>query len=463
MEKSKEEKKQDEINEVNIDKSRSSKKQKIAFLISLILLIATFVSVVKLGDFINKPKTLFNATVESVFNEFNSAMTTISNNKYYILFNKNTLSIKTDANVNLKALSDNKDDLLLEEKFKDTKFDITTEVDRKNSYINMNMNIKKGNDKLTDILYVKKDLESYLKIDKVLNEFYLLSDIDIDYSSFDANKNIVLSDIIKENLLSRIENEEFRTGVKELYVDNKKYDCKESTYIFNGDEIKLLLKDIIADIDKDASMKKYLSSLFRIDNKNLINKLNEKVDKLKLDKDSTVSFSAYTQKGNDQIISFVIKDTSKSVFSKITISKSSNYSLIDYQADEDTFTVEVKTKNDIKNVKYIDTKHKIELDIDNKNSGSVIIRDSKTDDEELKGKFTLDVSKKLDTVNLKFDVFFTSNMESKKNVGIKSISTISKIKEYKEVDLSNYDKKNVLKNEGAEKIYKDVLNIIKNS
>ena len=75
-----------EKKETNNDfEERANRRHKILFVTSLIVLIITFISVFKLSSYINEPKTLFNATVEEVFNDFNSSMSNISNNKFYML------------------------------------------------------------------------------------------------------------------------------------------------------------------------------------------------------------------------------------------------------------------------------------------------------------------------------------------------------------------------------------------
>ena len=439
--------------EENSDIERQNRKRRVILIVILVLLVSTFISVFKLSNFITKPKTLFDATIESVFSDYNTLMNDINNNKFYLLFSKNKIKVESAVVVKSSSLEDKE----LEEKLKTIKFSGNTLVDRKNSYANISLDIQKDNETLTNISYVKRDYETFLKVDKLMNNFFLLDEIGQDYSQFDANKNIMLSDIIKQKLSSNIENDKFKTSEKEVYINNKKYDCKVSAYTFDGSTLKDIYNSIVDEIDKNEDLKLYLSRMYKMDKKKVIKLLRQKYDDFGLKSEDTITLSSYTQKGNDQIVSLVVDTSNKKIFKKFFINKSDNYMLIDYQADKDTFTIEFKNK-DKKVINYSDTNKKISLILNEDDSGYIDIIDPKTDERILKGDFEYKVSDTLEKVNLKLDVKLVN--EDKEKITINSTSIISKVDDIN-LTKPKYDKK--LSEKSMDKLYDDVIKIIKKS
>ena len=445
------------------NKTNSSKRYRITFIICVLLLCATIISVFKLSDFINKPNTLFKATVDEVFDDFNKTMTTINNNRLYTIIDKNKVNIDTNLNVEYKTKTESNKEL--EEKIKDVSFKMNTQFDKKLNYMISSLSLTKKEEPLTTINYIKNNNLYYLKIDKVLDKYIELDNSSIDFSQINANENILFGDIVKGSFSDVIKDERFQKSEKVLYVNNKKFDCNVSAYTFNGVEIQTLLEDIKQRIKDNKNTLSYLSKLYNLNEKDFLSKLDNKIKDLNLSEKDQITFSSYTEKGNDQIISFVIETNTDKLFKKFTYSKASGYSLIDYQSKTDTFTVEVKTKNDKEIIKYQDTVNTIILEVKsilNKYKGTVTIIDSKTRESKVNGNFNYEVNNKINSINLDLSLnLYTDSFND--NYVVNSKSVITKTDEIKKMDVKDFDKKTSLTGEDLDKLYKKTLDIIKKS
>ena len=445
------------------NKTNSSKRYRITFIICVLLLCATIISVFKLSDFINKPNTLFKATVDEVFDDFNKTMTTINNNRLYTIIDKNKVNIDTNLNVEYKTKTESNKEL--EEKIKDVSFKMNTQFDKKLNYMISSLSLTKKEEPLTTINYIKNNNLYYLKIDKVLDKYIELDNSSIDFSQINANENILFGDIVKGSFSDIIKDERFQKSEKVLYVNNKKFDCNVSAYTFNGKEIQTLLEDIKQRIKDNKNTLSYLSKLYNINEKDFLSKLDNKIKDLNLSEKDQITFSSYTEKSNDQIISFVIETNTDKLFKKFTYSKASGYSLIDYQSKTDTFTVEVKTKNDKEIIKYQDTVNTIILEVKsilNKYKGTVTIIDSKTRESKVNGNFNYEVNNKINSINLDLSLnLYTDSFND--NYVVNSKSVITKTDEIKKMDVKDFDKKTSLTGEDLDKLYKKTLDIIKKS
>ena len=441
----------------------NQKKYKIVFLISIILLCVTFISVFKLSDFINKPHVLFKATVDEVFDDFNSLMDTINNNRLYTIIDKNKVNIDTEFNVEYNTKNNSNKEL--ENKIKDVSFKMNTKFDKKLNYLISSLSLYKNDDELTNINYIKNNNLYYLKIDKVLDKYIELDNSSIDFSQINANQNILIGDIIKTSFNKIIKDEKFNKSEKVLYVNNIKYDCNVSEYTFNGEQFNTLLKDIELNIKDNKTTLSYLASLYNLKEKEFIKKFDKKISDLNLSKEDQITFSSFTQKNNDQIISFVITTNTDKLFKKFTYSKSSNYSLIDYQSKTDTFTVETKKNNEKMLVKYQDTKNTIILEIKSlvkKYSGTINIIDSKTKESKVSGNYNYEVDNKINSINLDLSLnVYTDSFNE--NYKVDSNSVITKIKDISKIEVRDADKKDSLTDKDIEKLYSKVLDIIKKS
>lgn len=400
----------------------------------LVVLLVAFISifgVFKLLDFLNKPKTLFYATVESVYSDLNSLMGKLKNDRIYGLLLSNTNEI--NANLTLNIDNPKRRFEKVSKVLNTMSYSAKIDIDAENKYLGGELSFKSGTDERLKASFIDEDYSRLLNVPGVTNEFLSLDTSRINVEAFNPDKNIFLFDIIKYELLKILEDDQFTSENVAIAVGGKTVDCKKSTYVFEGQELIELVDNIIASIKTNSNVYYYLGDLYGVKASEVDVKLAEFKNSLGIIPSTKYALSSYTKEANDEAVrlelSFYKPLGAGAIETVLGYNRENGYQLLEYKEGSNVESIELKGSIDksleatIKDGKNVTT---IVYNTDGKNlTGSIQVATEPQHLSVLGGSFSLEIAEEASgTFTLKGDVEFTTyhqEADTKYVIGIDAI------------------------------------------
>lgn len=431
---------EEKIEPKNAKTEKKSKKEKkegtknVLWAQVLAVLLVAFVivfGVFKLIDFLNKPKTLFYTTVETVYSDMNSLMSKLKGDRLYGLLLSNTNEI--NANLTMQIKNPKRKFEKVANVLNSMTYKALIELDAENKYLGGELSFKMGSDEKLKGTFIDEDYNRLLNIPGVTNEFLALDTSRINIEAFNPDKNIYLFDIIKYELLKILEDDQFTSEDVSIAVNGKTVDCKKSTYVFDGQELIDLVDNIIASIKTNSNVYYYLGDLYGVKASEVDVKLAELKASLGILPASKYALSSYTKIASDEAVrlelSFYKSSGTGSMETVLGYNRESGYQLLEYREGSKVESIELKgsiDKNIEATIKDGTNVTIVVYNTDGKTiTGSIQVATEQQHLSVLGGSFSLAIGEEVGgTFSLKGDVEFTTyhqEADTKYAIGIDAI------------------------------------------
>lgn len=367
-------------------------------LVVVILLITMSLGVLKLIDYLEKPKTLFYSVIEDVYSDFGKMMSRVANDDAYVLLSNSSVKIDSDTKVSMSGLN-----LSSYAKYQsiinESNFVTSTKFDKSAKYFSSEIKASKDGNELLNIVYVDNNYEKYLKKSSLSEKFTRFDADEINLELFDAEKNIYIGNVLKTEFLKVLYDEKFEIGSETINVNGKSIETKFSNYYFTGNEFSTLLDNIITGLEQNTTTVSYLADLYGVRSSAVRAKLESLKTGLNIEEELYYCFSAYTKDTTDETVRLKLStytDLDNSNEQEIfNYSKDGNYSYLVYFASDGAFMIEGNIREELKYTVSSDDEiiRITSLFKDERKSGTIEIIDISSDTTTTKGNYNYVINK----------------------------------------------------------------------
>lgn len=341
-EKTKKEKKQKKIKAPKVPKT-PKEKEPFGVIMAKIVVFLIVTSTILLGLYkltlhLNEPKTMFYTLVSDVYDDFSLLMDKLQTEKLFSILSSNGVEINADVEI---EATDLKDEFAgLESTINSLAYSTTMKLIKDEGYLETTTRLKKDDvERLNSSRVLNKNKNLFSAPN--LFEGWYESTFNTTLISFNAEKNLVLAQIIKNELQTALDEEKFSATEEAIALNGKTVDCEKSTYTFSGDELISSIDRITEAVSKNSIAYYYVAQLFGVNASEINAKMNEFKTKLNIDKNDTYELSSYMRKDNNVGVRFeLVSKTNQNLEFSYTLDDI--YRKIEYRSGRDTNIVEVK-------------------------------------------------------------------------------------------------------------------------